>query len=124
MERRKTPRKDWVISKDDVGRSVLEWKVDPLRAKRMESDPCARTYDFLNRLNSPDLTLEEEAAKREHGAQLQPVRSRAAAPPNENIFGLSAGATQSLRFAKKKNPRPFDRGFCIKSLAMTYSRVG
>ena len=63
MERRKTPRKDWVISKDDVGRSVLEWKLDPMRVKRMESDPCARTYDFLKRLDVPDLTLEEEAAK-------------------------------------------------------------
>ena len=60
MERRKTPRKDWVISKDDVGRAVLEWKVDPMRAKRMEADPCARTYDFLQRLNSADLALEEE----------------------------------------------------------------
>jgi hypothetical protein len=62
MERRKTPRKDWVISKDDVGRAVLEWKVDPMRAKRMEADPCARTYDFLDRLNSADLALEEEQA--------------------------------------------------------------
>jgi hypothetical protein len=62
MERRKTPRKDWVISKDDVGRSVLEWKLDPMRAKRMEHDPCARTYDFLKRLDAPDLALEEEVA--------------------------------------------------------------
>ena len=61
MDRRKTPRKDWVISKDDVGRSVLEWKVDPMRAKRMEQDPCARTYDFLQRLDAPDLELEDEA---------------------------------------------------------------
>jgi hypothetical protein len=60
MERRKAPRKDWVISKDDVGRSVLEWRVDPLRAKRMEADPCARTYDFLNRLEAPALALEDE----------------------------------------------------------------
>jgi hypothetical protein len=72
MERRKTPRKDWVISKDDVGRAVLEWKVDPLRAKRMESDPCARTYDFLNRLSSPDLTLEEEVAKRDTARTFNP----------------------------------------------------
>jgi hypothetical protein len=64
MERRKTPRKDWVISQDDVGRSVLEWKVDPLRAKRLDSDPCARTYDFLNRLNTSELALEEETPKR------------------------------------------------------------
>lgn len=64
MERRKTPRKDWVISKDDVGRAVLEWKVDPLSAKRLESDPCARTYDFLNRLHSAELTLEDDAPHR------------------------------------------------------------
>jgi hypothetical protein len=63
MERRKTPRKEWVIAKDDVGRSVLEWKLDPLRAKRMESDPCARTYDFLNRLDHPELAIEEEGEK-------------------------------------------------------------
>jgi hypothetical protein len=64
MERRKTPRKEWVIAKDDVGRSVLEWKLDPMRAKRMESDPCARTYDFLNRLDHPELAIEEEGKKR------------------------------------------------------------
>jgi hypothetical protein len=59
MDRRKTPRKDWVIGKDDVGRAVLEWQVDPMRAKRMEQDPCARTYDLLKALDAPDLTLEE-----------------------------------------------------------------
>ena len=64
MERRKTPRKDWVIGKDDVGRAVLEWKVDPARAKRMESDPCAQTYDFLKQLTLPDLSLEEDSGKR------------------------------------------------------------
>jgi hypothetical protein len=63
MERRKTPRKDWVLGKDEVGRSVLEWKVDPFRAKRLEEDPCARTYDFLNRLEHPDLAIEEERKK-------------------------------------------------------------
>jgi hypothetical protein len=61
MERRKTARKDWVITKDDVGRSVLQWTVDPLRARRMEADPCARTYDFLNQLEVPDLELEDDA---------------------------------------------------------------
>jgi hypothetical protein len=60
MERRKTPRKDWVIGKDDVGRSILEWNVDS-RTKRPETDPSARTYDFLNRLEVPDLTLEDDA---------------------------------------------------------------
>jgi len=63
MERRKTPRKDWVLGRDEKGRSVLEWKVDPLRAKRMEEDPedpCDRTYDFLERLNLPNLELDDE----------------------------------------------------------------
>ena len=69
MDRRKTPRKDWVISKDDVGRSVLEWKLDPMRAKRMEADPCARTYDFLKRLDSPDLELEEDTRQRGSSAR-------------------------------------------------------
>jgi len=63
MERRKTPRKNWVISKDEVGRSVLEWQPDPIRAKRMESDPNARTYDFLKRLDHPDLTIEDDGKK-------------------------------------------------------------
>jgi hypothetical protein len=64
MERRKTPRKDWVLGKDETGRSVLEWKVDPFRAKRMEEDPCARTYDFLDRLSHPDLAIEDDRKKK------------------------------------------------------------
>ena len=62
-ERRKEPRKNWVITKDDVGRSVLEWQPDPIRAKRMESDPNARTYDFLNRLDHPELAIEDDGKK-------------------------------------------------------------
>ena len=64
MERRKKPRKDWVLGQDEVGRSVLEWKVDPMRAKRMEEDPCARTYDFLKRLEHPELAIEEDRSKK------------------------------------------------------------
>jgi hypothetical protein len=71
MERRKTPRKNWVISKDEVGRSVLEWQPDPIRAKREESDPNARTYDFLNRLDHPDLALEDDG----RGRKPRPSRS-------------------------------------------------
>jgi hypothetical protein len=69
MERRKTPRKDWVIGKDDTGRSVLEWKVEYRRVKGPESDPCARTHDFLNRLAVPDLTLADDhsAVRMKHG---------------------------------------------------------
>ena len=63
MERRKTPRKDWVIGKDDVGRAVLEWKVDYRATKRQESDPLARTYDFLKRLDVPDLELQDDGSK-------------------------------------------------------------
>ena len=71
IERRKTPRKNWVISKDEVGRSVLEWQPDPIRAKRLESDPNARTYDFLNRLDHPGLALEDDGPK----PQARPSRS-------------------------------------------------
>lgn len=39
---------------------MLEWKPDPMRAKRMESDPCARTYDFLSRLDHPELAIEDD----------------------------------------------------------------
>jgi hypothetical protein len=67
MERRKTPRKDWAIGKDDLGRSVLEWKVDHRHTKRQELDPCARTYDFLQKLSVPDLTLADEPPAHRHG---------------------------------------------------------
>ena len=86
MERRKTPRKDWVISKDDVGRAVLEWKLDPLRTKRMESDPCARTYDFLNRLNLPDLELEDDGKKRVPSRSFNPY-DRDTPPVRRKKFG-------------------------------------
>ena len=87
MDRRKTPRKDWVISKDDVGRSVLEWKMDPMRAKRMESDPSARTYDFLERLTVPDLALQEESNKGSPARSFNPYDRHA--PPRERKKGLS-----------------------------------
>ena len=50
-----------------MGRSVLEWKVDPMRAKRMEQDPNARTYDFLNRLDHPELAIEDDPRKKPDG---------------------------------------------------------
>ena len=67
MERRKTPRKDWVVGQDDIGHAVLEWKVDYRYTKRQESDPLARTYDFLKRLDAPDLALEEDSKKTADG---------------------------------------------------------
>jgi hypothetical protein len=75
IERRKTPRKDWVIGKDDRGHSVLEWKVDYRHTKRQESDPSARTYNFLQKLSVPDLQLEDDGRKRRIGRALNPYDS-------------------------------------------------
>ncbi len=58
IERRKTPRKDWVVGQDEVGQAVLEWKVDSRSRDREEPDPLARTYDLLKRLDVPSLSLE------------------------------------------------------------------
>lgn len=68
MERRKAPRKNWVIGKDDVGRAVLEWKVDEYAARRQETDPLAQTYDFLKRLESPNLELVDDPPQRARAA--------------------------------------------------------
>jgi len=75
IERRKAPRKDWVIGKDDRGRSVLEWKVDHRHTKRQESDPNARTYNFLQTLSVPDLTLEDDGRRRRLGRGRDPYDS-------------------------------------------------
>ena len=123
-ERRKAPRKNWVISKDDVGRSVLEWQPDPIRAKRMEADPNARTYDFLNRLDHPELAIEDDGNKPQPVAQLQPLRSRRLGGQTQEAARITKPETADFGSPKRKNPRPYDRGFCIKSLAMTYSRMG
>ena len=72
MERRNSQRKDWVIGKDDVGRSVLEWKVDYRATKRRESDPSARTYDFLQSLDSPELSLADDYRPSTRGTGLNP----------------------------------------------------
>lgn len=60
IERRKAPRRDWVIKTDETGRAVLEWKIDEDRARRQDADPSDRTYDLLKRLDVPELTLEDE----------------------------------------------------------------
>lgn len=65
MERRKLPRKDWTVGKDDVGQAMLQWTLDSRVTKRREADPCARTFDFLERLESPSLALEDEPIIRE-----------------------------------------------------------
>ncbi len=65
IERRKKPRKVWVIKKDRG--AVLEWKVDPRQPKDEESDPLARTYNFLQKLSVPGLALEDESPLRRDG---------------------------------------------------------
>jgi len=63
MERRRTPRKDWVVGQDDTGRAVLEWKLGSHRARDDGAEPAERTYDFLKRLEIPGLELEEDARR-------------------------------------------------------------
>ena len=61
IERRKMPRKAWAIKREG-GAAVLEWKVDHRRSSEHEADdPLARTYNFLQKLSVPGLTLEDEA---------------------------------------------------------------
>jgi len=69
MERRQTPRKDWVVGRDDIGHSVQEWKIDNLRTLGPERDPCARTCDFLARLEVAELELEDDSksSRSQHG---------------------------------------------------------
>jgi hypothetical protein len=69
-----------VVAQDDVGRPVLEWRVDPRATSRADSDPNARTYDFLKRLEVPDLEILDDA---------EPARASRARNPYDN----SAGAT-------------------------------
>jgi hypothetical protein len=62
MERRQTPRKDWIVGQDEVGRAVLEWDVaDPL-ARGPNSNARARSYDPLSRLDTSSLTLAEDSS--------------------------------------------------------------
>ena len=102
-ERRKTPRKDWVVGKDETGRSVLEWKVDCRHTKRQESDPCARTYNFLQKLNVPDLALVEDRKHR------RPSRAR-------NPYDSTRALGESRRDEKsQKKPGSQGAGFEIKA---------
>jgi hypothetical protein len=75
IERRKTPRKDWVVGKDERGHSVLEWTVDRHDTERQESDPNAQTYDFLGKLTAPDLALAEEGRQPRVGRGRNPYDS-------------------------------------------------
>lgn len=55
-------KKEWIVSKDDVGRSTLKWNVDAVETAEVQedTDPLAKTYNFLRRLELPALSLESE----------------------------------------------------------------
>lgn len=81
-----TKKKEWVVSKDDVGRATLQWTVDPERTAEVEADddPLAQTYNFLRCLERPELHLEGDYEDEEEYD-----------PYNSGVY--SAGAIQSKR---------------------------
>jgi len=62
MNMQDAKKKEWIVSKDDVGRSTLKWNVDPVATSEIQedTDPLAKTYNFLRRLELPALSLESE----------------------------------------------------------------
>ena len=53
----------WHVGKDDVGRPVLLWDTsssDSSEISPEEHDPLAQTFNFLKRLDVPDLGLAVE----------------------------------------------------------------
>ncbi len=60
IERRKTPRKDWVIARTTSGAPSSSGRSTTAERSALESDPCARTYDFLERLEVTELSLEDD----------------------------------------------------------------
>lgn len=63
-----TKKKEWVVGTDDVGRATLQWRVDPEETAevRVDTDPLAKTYNFLRRLELPELQLEGDYGEEEH----------------------------------------------------------
>jgi hypothetical protein len=62
MKNQQNPR-IWHVGEDDVGRPVLLWDADAsgnAEATCDEHDPLAQTFNFLNRLDVPNLQLEGE----------------------------------------------------------------
>jgi hypothetical protein len=72
MERQKNLRKDWIVGQDDIGRAILEWKVPGPAARGPDVDPCARTHDFLNRLEAAGLSLEDEPSRKRPAKGINP----------------------------------------------------
>lgn len=62
MERRRAPRRSWIIGRNELGQATLEWQVDHRDTEReTQEDPLAQTYDFLEKLEVPDLSIEDSA---------------------------------------------------------------
>ena len=97
MERRSAPRRDWVVAKDDVGRPVLEWRVDPRATGREGSDPNAQTYDFLKRLDVADLEILEDTGTSGAGGRN---------PYDSSAGGLRPTSPPRVSSKMKKPPDP------------------
>ena len=80
-----TKKKEWVVSKDDVGRATLQWTVDPEKTADVQedNDPLAQTYNFLRCLELPNLHLEGDYEDEEYD------------PYNSGVY--SAGEIRSKR---------------------------
>jgi len=66
---RNAKKKEWVVSKDDVGRAMLQWTVDARETEQAaleDSDSLAQTYNLLKRLELPTLELEAESGEEDH----------------------------------------------------------
>lgn len=62
MKNQQKPR-IWHVGEDDVGRPVLLWDADAsdnAEATCDEHDPLAQTFNFLKRLDVPNLELKSE----------------------------------------------------------------
>jgi hypothetical protein len=68
MNKKNLNKKEWVVSKDDVGRATLKWNVDATETAEVQedTDPLAQTYNFLRRLELPNLSLEGEYGEEEN----------------------------------------------------------
>ena len=84
MKQKKIQNKEWVVSKDDVGRSTLQWNVDPKETADIQEtiDPLAQTYNFLRRLELPNLHLEGDDEEEECN------------PYNSGVYSASAFRTK------------------------------
>jgi hypothetical protein len=97
MERRKGTRRVWVVGKDDVGRAILEWRPERRGLRADDDDPSARTYDFLKRLEVPELEILDDCRGTQGGGGRNPYDSDAG-----NL--RTKPPARADRFASKEKP--------------------